>query len=47
MLHYIYFNKLYVYDIAKEKKYIIDTPPSEVFPCKNFPSILIKNCIFI
>ena len=47
MLHYVYFSKLYIYDISREKKYIIDTPPSEIFPCKNFPSIIVRDSIFL
>ena len=46
ILHYIYFSKLFLYDVSAEKKLVIDTPPSEVFPTKNFPTTLIQEFIF-
>lgn len=46
-VHCFNFGKLYLYDLYHEKKYVIDTPPSYVFPNKNFPSIIADNSIFL
>ena len=47
MLHCFYLDKLYIYDISREKKYIVDAPPPEIFPSKNFPTAIIRDSIFI
>ena len=47
MIHYIYYSKLYIYDIRREKKYIVDTPPPDIFPSKYFPSIIVRDSIFL
>ena len=46
-VHCFYFGKLYLYDISRDKKYIIDTPSEGIFPTKYFPSMIIKDSIFI
>ena len=46
-LHCFYLDKLYIYDVSREKKYIVDAPPPEIFPSKNFPTALIRDAIFL
>ena len=41
------FDKFYIYDVSREKKYIIDVPPPDIFPNKNFPTALINDSIFV
>lgn len=47
MVHCFGFDKLYIYDVSREKKYIIDVPPPDIFPNKNFPTALINDSIFV
>lgn len=47
VVHIFNLNKLYMYDLLKSKKYIIDWPPTEIFPAKNFSTLLMKDFIFL
>lgn len=47
MIYWFNSNKLFLYDLDREKKFVIDTPPKELFPTKNFPTIIWRDQIVV
>lgn len=42
MIYCFNLNKLFLYDLDMDKKFIIDIPPKSVFPIKNISTIIIR-----
>ena len=47
ILHYFQVSKLILYDLSADKKYVINVPNPNIFPDKDFSTILIQEGIFL